>query len=267
MDRSLNAHIKKAPTDSKWVWFEGATALLEGQGVCFNWDYGTPTAFDGRRGNRVELPTILNARYFAGVAARKYSAKANGQFIEIYCPGSSCNVLSKASTTIGVGRLTCEAGGTYAGYFRYEGFEGEGSCVPLQTVNNGTTAGKCMAILEQGPPSGLVESVSITTAGGAIVCMVGGVTYFPANVLTDANATFTLADGVLHGQKKGFATTGDQTTNNIVITVTSGLQDDGATGFGTWTTDTALEEVYFKWHGIGTGGLWVEEMHVGGTIG
>lgn len=272
-DRSLNAYEKQDRVDIAWVWFGGTTALLEGQGVCYNWDYGTPTVKDGRRMNRVELPTALNARYFAGVAARPYSAKSGGQMIEIYLPGSCCNVLSKASTTIGVGRLTCEAGGTYAGYFRYAGFPGEGSCVPLQTVDNDATAGKCQALLEVGPPSGLVESVVTNTDGlldgGATTVMVGGVSYFDTDISTGGDATFTLADGTIPGLKKAFVAREAQ-TNDMVINVTSGIEGmanaDPTDGLATIKLDADLEEATLEWNAFDTSGVWVILHTVGATI-
>lgn len=264
MDSSVNAHVKQNNVITEWVWFTGSTALLEGQGVCYDFDYGTASAADARRTNYVELPSITNARYFAGVAARAYAACTGGQFIEIYKPGSTCNILSKASTTLGSGLLTCEAGGTYAGYFRYAGFEGEGSCVPLQTVDRSSTAGNCLAKLLTGIPSGLVEVV--TPEAGAITCMVGGITFFAAATL-GSDATFTLADGTISGQRKGFSLLGAQTTNNIVITVTSGVQSDGSdTALATWTADTAKEEAFLVWLGESTDGVWKEEVIIGGTI-
>ncbi len=255
----------------KWtimVWFSGSTALLEGQGLCYYWDYGTADEFDGNRSNRVEVPTILNARYFAGVAARPYAARTGGQMIDINLPGSFCNILSKASTTIGAGILTCEAGGTYAGYFRFSGFEGEGSCVPLQTKNRSTDAGNCFAMLQTGVPSGLAEVVNITTVAGAITCMVGGVTHFPTNILTDADATFTVANGTITGQRKGFHLFGSQSANNIVITYTSAQQNvDANTALATWTTNTDLDEQFVEWIGEDTNGVWVEQLTLGGSIG
>jgi len=272
-DRSVNAYEKQPHGDIEWVWFEGSTALLEGQGVCYNWDYGTVSAADGRRCNRVELPTILNARWFAGVAARKYSATTGGQFIEIFKPGSLCNVLSKASTTIGVGRLTCEAGGTYAGYFRLAGFPGRGSCVPMQTVNRATTAGKCQALLEEGPESGLVEVVSANADGlldgGATTFMVGGVSYVDTDISTGADATFTLADGTIPGLRKAFVCQQAQ-TNDVAIAVTSGIEGvgnadptDGMTGI---VLDADKEEVTLAWDAFDTSGVWVVQHVVGATL-
>ena|GEM_PF-1878503 len=273
IDRSINAHEKQSQGAVACVWFGGSTALLEGQGVCYNWDYGTAAAADGRRLNRVELPTILNARWFAGVASRKYSAKSGGQLIEIYLPGSLCNVLSKASTTIGVGRLTCEAGGTYAGYFRLAGFPGQGSCVPMQTYDRSTTAGKCQALLEEGQQSGLVEVVSANADdlldGGATTFMVGGVSYVDTDISTGGDATFTLADGVLPGQRKAFVCQKAQ-TNDVAITVTSGIEGvanaDPSDGLSSIKLDADLEEVTLEWPAFDTSGVWVVLHAVGATL-
>lgn len=266
-DFSINAPQKQGRTISEWVWFEGATALLEGQGVCYNWDYGTAASSDARRYNRVEVPTILNARHFAGVAARNYSAKANGQLIEIYRPGSVCNVLSRANNTIGVGLTTCEAGGTYAGYFNGGGFEGEGTAVPLQTIDRSGTAGLCLATLQVGPPSGLIEYPTLTAAGGAHTFMVGGVTVFATATTLAANATFTLADSTIPGLKKAFKCAAAMTTSEIVITVTSGKMGVGnADPTGTLATiseNADDEEVELRWFGNEANGHW----YVTGVLG
>ena len=268
---AVNAHIKKANRTIEWVWFEGSTALKEGQGVCYNWDYGTATAEDGQRSNRVELPSITNSRFFAGVAARDYSAKTNGQFIEINVPGSYCNILAMASCTIGVGRLTCEAGGTYAGYFRYAGFEGEGSAIPLQTVDRSTTAGKVFAKLETGAPSGLVEVPVLAAAGGAHTFMVGGVTIFDTATTLANDVTFTLADGTLPGQKKAFKCAAAMDTKDIIVTVTSGKQGvgnaDPTATLATVTMDADNEEVTLVWDALDAGGHWCVTYVLGTVMG
>lgn len=273
MNKSVNAYEKQAVAIPQWVWFGGSTALSEGQGVCYNYDYGTATVADGRRFNRVELPSITNARFFAGVAAKNYSAKTGGQLIEINTPGSLCNVLSKASTTLGVGRLTCEAGGTYAGYFRLAGFPGEGTVVPLQTVDRSETAGKCQAYLETGEPSGLVEVVSTNTDGlldgGATTIMVGGVTYFDTDISTGDNATATLADGAYPGARKAYVCQKAQ-TNDIAITVTSGVEGvgnaDPTDALGTIVLDADEEEITLRWDAFDAEGLWVVHHLYGATL-
>jgi len=251
----LNAHIEKAPANPLWVWFTGETALLEGQGLCYDWDSGTQTAFDAKRMNRVELPTILNAPYFAGVCARAYSASSGGQFIEMNSPGSTCYILSRVSNTIGVGRTCCIAGGAYAGYFDNAGFPGQGNAVPLQTIDRSSAAGKCMALLEDGPQSGLIELV--TPVAGAITVMVGGITYFQAATIA-ADATFTIADGKVIGQRKGMVCEGEPTTNTLIATVTSGLQMDG-TALATVTFADIQDYSVLEWVGLGTGGLWAQQ--------
>jgi len=200
MDFAVNAPLGKANKRQAVVWFEGSTALVEGQGVCYNWDYGTAANNTPDRLNRVEVPTILNAPYFAGVADKAYSAVTGGQLIKINLPGSCCNIASFASTTIGVGRLTFEVGGTYAGYFRdTEGFPGQGSAKPLQTIDRSGTAGTCLAWLEDGPQSGGIERVAVAD-DAAIVCMVGGVTMITGGAITTGDSTFALVQGTYEGQ-------------------------------------------------------------------
>lgn len=266
---AINGHEKQSSQRIAWVWFTGSTALAEGQGVCYDWDSGTATVADGRRSNRVELPSITNARFFAGVAAQAYAAVSGGQLIKICLPGSFCNILAKANCTIGVGRLTCEAGGAYAGYFRYTGFEGEGSAVPLQTVDRSTTAGKVYAKLEEGFPSGLVEVPVLAAAGGAHVFMVGGVTIFDTATDLAADATFTLADSTLPGLKKAFKCMAAMTTKDIVITVTSGKKGTGdadPTGtLATVTMDADDEEIVLEWYGNETNGHW-NTIYVLGSV-
>ena len=255
MDRSANAPQQCGNVDVKWVWLAETVALKEGQGVCYDYAYytGTDTGHalaDARRTNRVKLPTILNAPFFAGVAARAYPAASTGQFIEIYTPGSTCYILTKANLSNAVGRVTCQAGGTYAGYFTAEGFQGQGSAIPLQTKDTSTTVGKTLALLEEGPQSGLVE-VLTTTTGGAITIMVGGVTHFATSTIASADATFTVADGTKEGMRKKFICDGSQTTNNYVMTVTTGLKFDGTTKLSTITMDTATNVTVIEWAASG----------------
>lgn len=237
--QALNAYEKKAAAISKWVWFEGATALLEGQAVCYNWDYGTDSDADARRFARVEVPSTTNAQFFAGVCAQKHAASSTGQLIEIYVPGSVCLVLSGASTTVGVGRLTFEITGTVAtnGYFRYEGLEGEGSCIPMQTIDR-TTPGTCLAKLDPtGRPSGGLEVVQLVDET-AFVAMVGGTTCLTGAALSTNDATETIDDGAIAGLRKKFVIiTTEITTNDAVLTITSGRMHVDA--------DTTLASVTF----------------------
>ncbi len=241
---SINAPITQAQGEKAMVRFEGSTALVTGQAVCYSWDYGTDTARDGSRMNRVEVPTILNAPYFAGVAVCAYAANTGGRMIEIYLPGSLCDIASKADTVIGVGRLTFEVGGTFAGYFRdTEGFPGEGSCVPMQTATRASTAGTCLAMLETGVQSGGIERV-VVVASSAIVCMVGGVTMITGASI-GGDSTFALVQGTYEGQlKKFYVRTAITGGNDLVVTpATDGISMDGSTALDTITLDAADETI------------------------
>lgn len=277
---SINAHEKLGNTRSLWVWFSGSTALLEGQGVCYLWDgiaadsLSAATVSDARRYNWVEMPSVDNNMHFAGVAARAYSANTGGQLIEVFAPGSICPILLKQDVVLGTTlRVTCEAGGTYAGYFRDPGFQGEGSAVPLQTVSAAGTAAICLAKLESGEPSGLVENVVANTDGlldgGATTVMVGGVTYLDTDISTGAGATATLADGTVPELKKAFVAREAQ-ANELTVTVTSGIQGvanaNPTTGLANFALDADLEEITLHWNALDTNGLWVLQHYVGVTL-
>ncbi len=237
---ALNAHEKQNRTFSEWVWFEGTTALKEGQAVCFNYNFGTDTEADARRFSKVEVPSVTNSLYFAGVCARKYAASASGQMIEIYLPGSICLVLVGADTVLGAGRLTFEITSVVAtnGTFINEGMEGEGSCIPLQTTTFDTTAALCLVKLDPpGRPSGGFETVQLVDQA-AFVAMAWGTTGLIGAALTNANATETLIAGTVNGQRKRFlCITTEITTNDAVITITNGRSHALA--------DTSLESVTF----------------------
>ena len=135
-DHSVNAPQTAPNPIVEWVWYEGVDALLEGEGVCYNTDYGTAANADARRANRVERPSTSNSPAFAGVAARDYKARSTGQLIEIYVPGSKgINIALGANTTIDTGMLTFQGGGGLsAGRFVAAGFPGRGTAIPRQTV-------------------------------------------------------------------------------------------------------------------------------------
>jgi len=177
MDASTNGPAQLANVRTEWVWFEGSDALNEGEGLCYNTDYGTATDADGRRHNRVERPSGDNNMAFAGVPARNYSARSGGQFIEIYTPGSKgVKIALGVDTTINTGILTFIAGatGSHRGRFYTGKYVGRGSVVPRQTVT---------ALLESSmtgawsvATDGVTLTVSSTTglAAGDTVVLVGG---------------------------------------------------------------------------------------------
>lgn len=133
----------QAPKIKYSVWFEGSTAVRKGMGLCYDIDTagtGTgETATDswGRRGNVVAVPSTSNNNRFAGVASMAYAAKTGGQRIDIFIPGSICQVEVGLPSTIysqSAGSLhTCSVGSADAGRFTLQGLPGRGTAVALET--------------------------------------------------------------------------------------------------------------------------------------
>ena len=240
-NRSTNAHEKKPNADILHVWYESNAALGEGEAVCYNQDYGTATAFDGRRLNRVETPSTTNAQYFAGVADKAYSAVSTGQFIRIYAPGSVCNIRcgKDTDTVINVGLLTFDVTTGFKGEFRYAGLSGRGSARILQTTTgDASDPGLCMAQLLDGPESGGVEVVPLVATGAMAAQMVGGTTLVTGGSIASGHNTVTLADGTIPGLRKKYGIITTQLTSyDVVITVTSGASGE--------LSDTSLDTVTF----------------------
>jgi predicted RecA/RadA family phage recombinase len=188
MNGSVNGHEKQADVIMKVLWYEGTDALYEGEGVCYNTDYGTATDRDGRRANRVERPSTSNMLAFAGVAARDYSASSVGQFIEVFAPGSKgVNVALAVDTVIDTGILTFQAGGgTGAGRFYTGKYRGRGSVVPRQTVTALLEGGMTGATMSVDATDGITVTVADSTgmaAGDTLVIVAGE---------NDATGVFTM---------------------------------------------------------------------------
>lgn len=228
MDISSNSPSKASKVIVDWVWYEGSDALFEGEAVCFNTDYGTATARDGRRHNRVERPSQGNNRAFAGVVARNYSAKTNGQFIEINCPGSrGVNVALGVDTVINTGFLTFQVGGgTGAGRFVKAGLRGRGSIVPRQTktavLEAGMTGawslatdGKTLTVVAT---AGISAGDTVVFLGGEIEDGGGAIVPGKYTVASITNATvLVLATSAITGTATGALTcTGYAYTGNPV---------------------------------------------------
>jgi len=240
----------------EWVFFQGTTAIVQGQALCYNNDYVTTdtgeTATDawGKRGKVVELPSISNNGSFAGVASAAYAANASGQWILIYKPGSICLVRTgETSLTLGDKTFICAAiDATYNGYFYSTGAsKGKGNARVLQTI---TAAGLVMCELMDGEESGLIQRVTLALAGGAITAFAPGanVVVAGAAVSTD-HATCTLADGTFIGQRTSIViSTTVGNSKSLVVTVTNGLKIDD-TSLSTLTFNTAAEAALLEWTG------------------
>lgn len=171
MSQNTIRHEKQGRTHPRKVWFTGSTALVRGQGVCFDRDRGTAANEDGTRDNYVELPSTSNNRNFAGVVARPYDAVSGGQGIEIFEPGSVCKIAVGENTTVNATYLLCSAGPADAGRFaRGGGMIGRGSALALQTTS---------------------KKLSSADDGGGALDSTG-------KIMTDAGKTF-VTDGVVVG--------------------------------------------------------------------
>jgi hypothetical protein len=177
-------YAKQNPKKPRRVWFGGATALVKGQGVCYDLDVLTTetgqTATDkfGARGITVAVPDASNSLAFAGVTAQAYPAKAAGQWIEIHEPGSICEVATLHATVINSTMLTCGIGSAIGGRFSLGGFAGRGSAIALQTKAAATGADITFSSLDG---TAVNAGTTITKTGIGTACGFGSSTISPTD--------------------------------------------------------------------------------------
>ena len=266
MGNGNDGYIQSPRVLTEMVWFAGTDPVKKGQGFCYDTDYGVAAEVDGSRCNRVEKPDGSNNNRFAGVAARDYSANAggpNGRLIEIYMPGSVCDIYVGVATVANTGVVTCAADSTNSGVFMKAGLAGRGSAVPLQTVSAGNY---CQALLLDGQESGLVEYITPPAVGHAtepvFTVMTGGVTFLEGVVtIATANAKATLANGEHYGQKKVFVCTGTYTTSDAEIELATAGRQTGGTALVSASFDAAAELLSLEWNGF-----WQEMASNGVTL-
>lgn len=303
-------HEQQARHTIRRVYYTGNGALDQGIGLCYDRDYTSAadlaTESHGLRDKRVELPSAGNANWFAGVTARSIKAVTGGQWVEIYEPGSVCEIALCDDTVNGTTLYAASVTAADQGRFSRAGFPGRGCALALQTVTaaqaksltgggsiSGSTlthtnnfdnvlAGDVVVILgggvaadgTVGPVAGRY-TVSSVTANDALVLasapgdgvvsyyvirgnpmalaylldgkesglqewlnpinntavspMNKGITHIGGGGLTFANdSTGTLADADRFGELKGFRAWGAITTQDWLLTVTSGLKLDGS---------------------------------------
>jgi len=178
--QTLVLHEDQGQTFRKRVKFLGTGALKKGQGVCYDPDYYTSETGEaitdawGFRDNAVNLPSNSNNQFFAGVSVQNYAANANGQWIEIFEPGSVCEVLTVIDTTAGSTRLTCCAGTGIAGWFAYGKIGGRGSALALQTKAHVIAEDEAAAAATVNATTLTDTGVFTADADGDLVILVGG---------------------------------------------------------------------------------------------
>jgi len=233
------------------VFFEGDTAIVKGQGLCYNADYGTLTSAYPGRLSRVEVPSTTNNMWFAGVAVQAYAAKSGGQEIEIYEPGSECEVAVGVNTVftsmLDPTRMTCSCSAADAGRFTLEGLPGRGTAIALRNKTNivqgfmdGSAAGAMGASVYTITEAGLgtacgfvsaavaASQYSLVVVAGATgtnqteICTVG---IYPLVQATGAN-TVTIATDIADGKLTGYVIEGNPTVWAYLETgEQSGLQE------------------------------------------
>ena len=117
-----------------------------------------------------------------------------------------------------------------------------------------------MAWLCDGEESGLTEWITPKT-GAAVQSMVGGTTFLGSKNTMAADSTATLANGTRIGERKLFTCYGAYTTKDWLLTVTAGVQCDGATALKSLAFDAAAETALLEW----TGGQWTLVSYKGAT--
>jgi len=166
------------------VWFTGSTAIRKGMGLCYDLDVastGTGEAATdpwGRRGNVVAVPSTSNNLAFAGYATQAYKAKTGGQRINIFLPGSICEVEVGFPSTIysqAAGTFhTVSVGSADAGRSTLPGLPGRGTAMALETQAAAAGNNVPFASLDGSATSSwATPSLTITKTGIGTACGYG----------------------------------------------------------------------------------------------
>lgn len=242
-----------APQNLKRVYYEGTDTIYTGYGLCYNHDSGTAATVEEDRAMFVEKPSTTNLRWFAGAVATGYEGGFTGPgWITIVEPGSYCEVWTDLSVTLDTSFLTLETG-QYIFGGGLVGFDGRGSAIAKNTIDRSSTAGTAYAYLQDGPESGLVTITNSAAGGGALAGTVSvGVNYHDTAVTLSADATYTVADGVLQSDRVAVIGGATFTTNDYDVTVTSHTTSDPEHYF----LKAAGDYAYMKWWDCAAGGEW-----------
>jgi len=220
-------HESGARAYKRRVFYTGADALNKGTGLCYERDFGVAAAVEGRRDVRVERPSADNNMHFAGVTANGYMPRAGGQWIEIYEPGSVCEIAIGIATTVKSTILTCSAVAADAGRFTVPGLIGRGTALALQTVANDAT--------------GLLANVPVgssLTGAGAWGAGDNKFTHAAQFAGGKAGDTFvalggcTLADGSNQTTQAALTVSADVVAPGNVVVTTAGGPADAQCGCG-----------------------------------
>jgi hypothetical protein len=160
-DISVNSPLKCQNDKLLYLWLENATTsavqYYKGQGVCYNFDYGVDTVVDASRYNRVITTASACKAHFAGVLKDDYLVPPGGTFVEVYGPGSVCQVRLGigVSTTIGATDVVCSYSTSVGNFIAVSAEAGIGVATALQTITGDSAVHLCLAVLQGGVQSGL----------------------------------------------------------------------------------------------------------------
>jgi len=246
-------YARQYPQDIARVFTTETGALTKGYGMVWDniatVDSVAVTVNDPARSRRVVNPSATKNKHFAGVLTQSYAANAAGQLVDIALPGENAYAeiyLGASSATIG-DVFTCDCGDT-AGPFYAAGFPGKGT---VNVATEVSAAGLVWARLQDGPESGLVQTLTPVAAGGAIAVSPRGLTRISGGTVNTADITDTLADDVLIGERKCYeiiVLIGN--SKDLVVTLaTTGEQLDGTTDLDTVTLDAEGDRCLLEWRG------------------
>lgn len=231
-------YIEQARAKPRKVWFTGSTALIWGQGLCYDRDYtGSETgagATDpcGNRDKYVELPDTSNNNWFAGVTMQAYSAVTGGHWVEIYEPGSVCEVAIAQDVVLDTGFYTCSCGGGDVGLFSRPGLPGRGSMIPLETNASG-------ALVRVANGTGSITTATLTDAGALGDVEAGDYCYLVGGGVTATG----IADATgIYGK---YICATDVATNTTVLSAatTANGHDNATSAAPNFTSATAVDYV------------------------
>jgi len=107
-----------------------------------------------------------------------------------------------------------------------------------------------------------VHTQAIAAGGGAVVLSPVGRSLIDGTLADTANSTFTLADGKQIGERKSIKMAVAMAANDLVVTVTNGVQIDRTTALATLTFNAVNEEAILEWNGMD----WALLGYVGVTL-
>ena len=222
-------------------------ALTRGYALAYDptsTDVSAVTTEDKARGKYAINPTSASL-FFAGVLTDDKTTTQAKNFVEVAVPGSDPLIYVSESVTAG-DIVYFNAGGTLAGQFSKGGI-GLG-CGSARVHTTRTGAGYVHATLNVGDETGGVQTLAPTT-GAVTGISLNGMTLVDGTSVS-GGLTYTLADGTFIGQKKGFKVSVLLAgSNDLVITVTNGVQLDGSTALATITLDEAGDQSILEWDG------------------